>query len=84
MFRVRWKRSALNELASLWMQADAEGRRAINTAANAVDQQLRSDPLNQGESRPQGRRIFFVSPLGILFRVDPQQRVVRVLQVWQF
>jgi hypothetical protein len=34
MFTVRWKRSALNELAALWTQADSAMRQAINAATN--------------------------------------------------
>jgi hypothetical protein len=64
MFRVRWTRSALNELASLWLAADSQQWQAITAAAQAIDQQLQSDPLNRGESRPNGRRIFFVSRSG--------------------
>jgi plasmid stabilization system protein ParE len=84
MFTVRWKRSAQNELTSLWVEADSEQRRAITRAAQAIDHQLQTDPSNQGESRPNGRRILFTPPLGILFRVDSQRSVVRVLQVWRF
>jgi hypothetical protein len=84
MFRVRWKQSALNELAALWMAADSEERRAITAATHRIDQLLRGDPDNQGESRPGGRRILFVPPLGILFRVDAAQAVVRVLHVWRY
>ena len=84
MFRVRWKQSALNELASLWMAADSEQRRAISEATDLIDQQLEFDPDTLGESRPGNRRILFASPLGILFRVYPQKKVVHVLQLWQF
>jgi hypothetical protein len=84
MFRVRWKQAAINELASLWMNADAEQRRAITQATDLIDRQLQVDPEIQGESRPRNRRILFATPLGILFRVDPQQKLVRVLQIWRF
>jgi hypothetical protein len=84
MFRVRWKQSALDELAALWMAADSEGRRAITAATHRIDQLLQGDPENQGESRPGGRRILFVPPLGLLYRVDPAQSVVHVLQVWRY
>ncbi len=84
MFRVRWKRSALNELAALWTAADSQGRRAITAATDLIDRLLSADPANEGESRPNGRRILHVPPLGILFRVDAAQNAVRVLQVWRY
>ena len=59
MFRVRWKQSALNELASLWIVADTQQRRAFTQAAALIDTQLQIDSDNQGESRSDNRRIFF-------------------------
>jgi hypothetical protein len=70
-------------LAALWTVANSAERRAITTAAHVIEQRLRGDPDNQGESRPHGRRILFESPLGVRFRVYSQQGVVRILQVWQ-
>jgi hypothetical protein len=83
MFSGRWKRSALNELAALWMAADSATRQAITQATHQIDQLLQQDPENQGESRPGGRRILHVAPLGIRFRVDAEHARVRVLQVWR-
>ncbi len=84
MFTVRWKQSAVNELTSLWMTADAEGRRRLTEATNLIDRQLQANREAAGESRPGGRRIMFVGRLGILFRANTADRVVRVLQVWMF
>ncbi len=83
MFRVGWKKSALDELASIWLRANKRQRKEITQASHKIDQQLRDDPANFGESRPNGRRIGFEAPLGVLFKVDAPQRIVRVLQVWQ-
>jgi hypothetical protein len=84
MFTVRWKRSALNELASVWMKADSEQRRRITAASQRIDRLLHDDPEQQGESRPLGRRILFVPPLGITFRINRQTSLVSVLHVWRF
>jgi hypothetical protein len=84
MFRVRWKQSVLKELASIWIAADAEQRRAITEATDLIDRQLQRNPGTAGESRPNYRRIFFAPPLGVLFRFEAQNRVVRVLQVWRY
>lgn len=81
MFRVRWERRALNELALLWSQADSAVRQAIAPAAHEVDQRLQNDPHNEGESRSGGRRVLFVGPLVVLFRVEDDGQTVSVLQV---
>ena len=67
MFRVEWLQSALDDLASVWVQAESALRRAITTAANSIDPQLRNDPEQQGESREDGERVLFIPPLGISF-----------------
>jgi hypothetical protein len=84
MFTVRWKRSALNELATLWTQADSVTREAITTATNEFDQALQQNPASKGESREGDVRILFIFPLGIRFDVDRQQSIVQVLHVWSY
>ena len=84
MFTVRWRRSALNELAALWMNADADQRRDITAASQRIDQFLRANPEQHGESRSQGRRIMFIPPLGLTFHVNRQTALVLVLHVWRF
>ena len=69
MFHVEWLQTALNQLAAIWTQADSTLREAITAASYWVDQQLQTDPYRASESRAGGRRVCFVSPLGILFRV---------------
>jgi mRNA-degrading endonuclease RelE of RelBE toxin-antitoxin system len=82
MFLVRWKKTASNKMTDLWLGGDSDLRKAITQAIHSIDQQLQSDPLNLGESRSGKRRIHFVSPLGILYKVDETKSMVRVLQVW--
>jgi hypothetical protein len=84
MYTVRWMRTALNELASLWTGSDSAQRHAITVASQLIDEDLRDQPENKGESRPKGRRILFVPPLGVTLRVDPQHGTVWVLHVWRF
>jgi hypothetical protein len=84
MHRIRWKRSALNELAAMWVATDSPTRVAITAAAQGIDQLLQHDPENEGESRPNGRRVLFVPPLGALYRVRTDELTVRVLKVWKF
>jgi hypothetical protein len=65
------------------LQADAALRQAITAAAHQIDQQLQSNPYQQGETRPGGRRIHFVYPLGLTFRIEPDEQTVSVLHVWR-
>jgi hypothetical protein len=84
MYSVEWLESALNDLAAEWTQADAEIRQAITDATNMADQQLEQDPYANSESRPQGRRIMFVSPLALLYRVEENLGRLTVIHVWTF
>jgi len=80
-YSVRWLPDAEQELAALWMPAN---RRAVTQAANQIDQDLSKSPESLGESRPGGLRIYFVSPLAVLFRVSSEDRLVQVMHVWTF
>ena len=80
IYIVIWLRVALDELAMMWMNADATLRAAITSASHRIDQELKANPQEVGESRPKGRRIHFEQPLGILFEV--RQGAVRILHVW--
>ncbi len=84
MFRVEWLQSALDDLASVWVQADSALRQAITVATHLIDPQLRKNPNQQGESREEGKRVLFIPPLGISFEVDSQQRLVSIAHVWSF
>ncbi len=84
MVTVRWKQSALNELATLGTQADSAMRQAITVATNHIDEELQQDPVNKGESGEGSVRILLVFPLGVRFEVDKQNSIVRVLHVWSY
>jgi hypothetical protein len=81
MFRVVWTRRALNQLAAIWTQAT--DRNAVTAASHAIDQALAIDPENEGESRPNNRRVTYAPPLGVRYRVYPADNLVRVLVCWQ-
>jgi hypothetical protein len=81
-YTVLWAREAERHLATLW--TESEHRQAITEAANAIDKQLLHDPERIGESRPDGTRILFVPPLGVLFSIKELDFTVSVLTVWQF
>lgn len=81
-FTVSWLRSAEMELTSLWLET--KDRAALATAANEIDRLLRLCPLDVGESREKNRRMLLVSPLGVIYTVSADDRVVRVLHVWKY
>jgi len=84
MFRVEWLQSALDELATQWTMAASTERQAITAASHALEQRLAEDPAQEGESRSKGRRITFVPPLAVTFRVEADARTVTVVQVRVF
>jgi hypothetical protein len=84
MYRVEWIQAALDDLTSLWVQADSALRQAITGATHALDQQLQSDPFLHSESRGGDERVAFVYPLGAQIEVDWQRKIVWVLAVWRF
>jgi hypothetical protein len=84
MHRVRWERRALHELARLWIQGTPAVRQALTAASHTLDQRLRTDPHNEGESRPRGRRITFIPPLAVVFRIEPDGQTVSVLSIRLF
>jgi hypothetical protein len=81
-FTVLWVPGAEQRLAELWLSSSE--RDAVTAASHIIDQNLQLDPLSQGESRPGGRRILFEAPLGVIYRVEEQDSIVRVLHVWLF
>jgi hypothetical protein len=84
MFRVRWERRALDELTDQWLEADSVLRQAITAAAHRIDGRLQADAANEGESRPNDRRIMFEPPLAVTFRIEADGRTASVLHVRVF
>jgi hypothetical protein len=84
MFRIDWLQSASDELARLWTQADSVLRQALTAASHEIDQRLQNDPNNEGESRLKGRRITFIPPLVVTFRVEADGRTVTVVEIRLF
>jgi hypothetical protein len=78
---VSWLPAAEEELAACWL--DATQRDAITRAAFQIDRQLQHDAEELGESRVEDVRIFFVAPLGVLFKIR-NDWLVEVIHVWTF
>jgi hypothetical protein len=84
MYRVEWSPGALGRMTDAWLDADSALRAAITAAVSQIDERLAREPAGEGESRSTGRRILFVPPLGISFRVEPHHQVAVVLRAWVF
>jgi hypothetical protein len=84
MFSIYRSQTALIPLNETWERADDVLREAIVQASRRVDQQLQSDPHEQGESREEGTRILFQAPLAVTFEVDEPKKLVRILRAWTF
>jgi hypothetical protein len=82
MFQVGWVQSALDQLATTWIEADSALRASITSAMGQIDHCLRVDPEAQGESRERNRRTMFIAPLGIDYLLETDDRTVIVLRVW--
>lgn len=81
-YSVLWRPIAEQRLAEIWMSAN--DRNAVSRAAHAIDEALRVDPEQVGESRADDVRILLEPPLGVLYTVSPDDRMVYVLSVWRW
>lgn len=78
-YSVVWHELAQDDLAEIWMKA--LDREAVSKAANALDEQLASDPLAKGRQVSERSRELTLSPLHVLFRVRVDDRKVEVFSV---
>ena len=78
-YTVVWSRPAENQLAQLW--TDAANRQAVTDAANAIDTELATKPLEKGLILSEGLRVLNVPPLHVLFTVQEADRLVQVVLV---
>ncbi|MBA4063461.1 MAG: hypothetical protein C0501_07065 [Isosphaera sp.] len=84
MFALIWLNKALDALADVYVRATPEERERMAAAVDALNARLRSDPLNEGESRAGGFRVTFPVLLAVVFHVDPVDRIVRVRTVKRY
>ena len=73
--------SAERDLAEVWMRSRL--KHAINQAVDRIDSELSSRPQDCGESREHDRRAFYVWPLGVSYIIQEDDRLVRIISVWQ-
>ncbi|HET6883159.1 MAG TPA: hypothetical protein VFI31_23520 [Pirellulales bacterium] len=83
-YRLRWKRSALDELTEMWTNAKSADRSAITAGVNAIERELAALAEKAGESRSGAERILFHAPVAVLFETSEDDLEVVVLQVWRY
>jgi hypothetical protein len=81
MYEVDWLESAVFKLADAWTQAGAADRAAITAASHRVDEALRLNPVEAGESRGDERRIYIDLPLVVIYEIAEDDRLVTVLDL---
>jgi hypothetical protein len=79
--RVEWTESALDQLADLFVQSDLVVQQEIEATVEAINSVLADDPDELGESRSAGRRVWFVHPLVVIFRIIEDEHCVIVSHV---
>jgi len=84
MYCVYRDGKVMSPLRQTWETADESLRNAIGAALQRIDHELRTNPHHKGESRPGGTRILIEAPLAVVFAVDEERQLVRVLRVWAF
>ena len=80
-YTVVWTPIAEQKLAAIWNTANDSA--AVTAAANEIDLFLSTKPRLCGESRGKSLRVTFAGPIGVEYEVIEDDRLVRVLMVWQ-
>jgi len=73
MFRVEWIQAALDDLTTIWIDADSERRQLINRMSEAIDRELQVDPYRSSESRGDGEDRQRIAPVLRLGRARIEQ-----------
>jgi predicted dinucleotide-binding enzyme len=78
-FTVTWHQSAEDKLTEYWLAS--HDRKAVQTAADAIDRELASRPTRVGPIEGSRQRIITVAPLIVMYFVREQDRVVEITDV---
>ena len=76
-YRVRWRKTALNELAEIWLRA--VDREAVNRAVSEIESRLEESPTEWGREMREGLRSFRWGSLRVLFYVLEDSKLVRIV-----
>lgn len=63
MFALSWWESALDKLAAIYVALPPPAREQLAGAVGKLNARLRTNPLDEGESRSGGTRVTFVAGL---------------------
>jgi hypothetical protein len=74
--QVKWNNYALDTLADIYVAASQSDKFAIGQTVEFINRQLADDPAELGESRSGGRRLWFVPPLAVHYRIGAAGVVV--------
>ena len=81
-YQVFWASRADTQLVELWL--GSRRRSAVSASVHRIEASLARCPEDIGESRSNGFRVAFDSPIGIVFRIDEANRLVSVVAVWEW
>ncbi len=76
---VGWTPHAELELTRMWLSAN--DRAALTRAVEQIEVCLATDPEHAGESRVANLRIMIEPPVGVVFSVRPDDRLVKVVEI---
>lgn len=76
-YTVKWRKSALDELADVWLRAD--DRQSVTRAVQEIESRLEESPTEWGMALSEGLRSFGLPPLQVLFYVVEERKIVRVV-----
>ncbi len=65
-----WRPTAERKLADIWL--NAADRQSVTAGAYAIEQELKDDPEQKGESREKNRRVNFEKAVGIGLRRESE------------
>jgi hypothetical protein len=81
-FQIIWLPGAEEELTQIWLEA--ADCAAITKAVFDIEQALRTDPLNQGESRGGVHRAIAAGPVVVAYEPHPDDLRVEVISIKAF
>ena len=77
-FTVVWSDEAIDQLTQFWMQTT--DRAKVTRTVDALEKALAYDPGSRGKDYF-GERLFAISPIWVVFAVEPDDRLVTVLRM---
>jgi plasmid stabilization system protein ParE len=77
---VVWSQDAYRSLQEIWNKA--VNKENIDNAIDDIQATLAENAHEKGESRPDGSRIYFASPLAIAYLANDRTTEVEIRAVW--